>query len=102
MERYPRAKIPSTRKSPTAMLTRVRSITAPPRSLRGFGFTADELAHDAIVRRLDGRRWADLHDTPLVQHGHQIGDLEDLRDLVAHHDGREPVPPVQIGDELVD
>src|SRR5688572_24110068 len=102
MERYPSAKMPTTRKTPTAMLTRDRSINAPSRSLRGLGFTAAELAHDAILRRLDGRRRAELHDTPLVQHAHEIGDLEDLGDLVTHHDGREPVPPVQVGDQLVD
>src|SRR5689334_12686016 len=100
MERYPSAKMPTTRKRPTAMLTRVRSINAPPRSLRGFGFAADELAHDAVVRRLDRRRWADLHDTPLVQHRYEVGDLEDLRDLVAHHDGGEAVTAVEVGDEV--
>src|SRR5688500_10051316 len=102
MERYPRATMPTTRKRPTAMLTRDRSITAPPRSLRSLGFTADELAYDAIVRRLDGRRRADLHDTPLVQHGHQFGELEDLGNLVTDYDRREAVPAVQVGDQLVD
>ena len=38
----------------------------------------------------------------LVEHGHAVGDAEDLRDLVAHHDGGEAELPVQFPDQVVD
>ena len=37
-----------------------------------------------------------------MEHGHPVGDLEDLRDLVADHDRREAEPAVQVQDQVVD
>src|SRR6266850_7815795 len=88
---------------PTAILTR-RSIVAPftVPLLVGARFTPDELLDDRVRRALDRRRWADLHDAPLVQHADPVGEIEDLRNLVTDHDGGEARGPVQILDEPVD
>src|SRR5207247_4698846 len=90
--------------TPTARLTR-RSIVAlslPVTLQLGAGFTPDELLHDRVLRVLDGARWADLHDTPLVKHPDPVGQLEDLGDLVAHHHRGEARLAVQLEDEPVD
>src|SRR5713226_8361329 len=67
-----------------------------------FGLTVDELLDDGVGRRLNDGRRPDLHDPYLVQNGDRVCDLEDLRDLVAHHDGGEPEPLVQLADQAVD
>src|SRR5262245_2602390 len=68
----------------------------------GVGLAADELLHDRVHRPLNDRRWSHLDDAALVQHGHGVGDLEDLGDLVAHHHRGEVMAPVQLDDEPVD
>src|SRR2546423_4001350 len=78
-----------------------RSSKSSPRAAT-FGLAPDESLDDRVRGRLDGGRRADLHDPPLVEHGHRIRDLEDLRDLVADHDGREMQPLVQLEDQVVD
>src|SRR3989442_13991070 len=92
--------MPRIKNTPTARLTR-RSIVAlslPVTLQLGAGFTPDELLHDRVLRVLDGARWADLHDTPLVKHPDPVGQLEDLGDLVAHHHRREARLAVQLED----
>src|SRR5712692_1678772 len=101
IERYPYAKTPSTRNSPTATFTFIRSIVDIPLDT-DFGLSADELLNDRVRRELDRLGRADLDDPPLVEHGHRVGELEDLGDLVAHHDRGEPEPPVQLADQGVD
>src|SRR6266849_46875 len=101
IERYPNAKTPSTRNNPTATLTFVRSIVDIPLDT-DFGLSADELLNDRVRRGLDRLGRAGLDDPALVEHGHRVGELEDLGNLVAHHHGREPEPPVQLADEAVD
>ncbi len=61
----------------------------------------DELPDDGIRRRLDGLRGPGLDDEPLMQHGHAIGDAEDLGDLVADHDRGEAELLVQLQDQVV-
>src|SRR2546428_12552912 len=93
--------MPRIKNTPTARLTR-RSIVAlslPVTLQLGAGFTPDELLHDRVLRVLDGARWADLHDTPLVKHPDPVGQLEDLGDLVAHHHRREAGLAVELAGE---
>src|SRR5512145_877607 len=65
-------------------------------------FATDELAHHGVRRLLDGPGRPRLYDTAIVQHGHGIGDLEDLGDLMAHHHGGELELPVELPDQAVD
>src|SRR5262245_55093456 len=99
IDRYPTARIPRMTRMPTAMLTRVRSIgfLRACQSCSGwpiFRLAPDEPLDHGVGRGLDRRGRPDLHDTALVEHGHRVGNLEDLGDLVAHDHGCEPKPPV--------
>src|SRR5947207_11395576 len=67
-----------------------------------FGLAPDEALDDRVRGGLDRGGRADLHDPPLVEHGHRIRDLEDFRDLVADHDGREVQPSMELEDQMVD
>src|SRR5206468_10857239 len=64
-------------------------------------FPADEALHDGVRRVLDGSRVPCFHDDTFVEHGHAVGDLEDLGDLVADHDRGEPELAVEVLDEAV-
>src|SRR5258705_4383055 len=68
----------------------------------GLDLPADEALHDGVRRALDGPRVPRLHDEAFVEHGHAVGDLEDLGDLVADHDRGEPELAVEVLDEPVD
>src|SRR4029077_1906578 len=62
----------------------------------------DEATHGRIAGALDLLRGAHRVDSPLVEHRHAVGDLEDLRDLVTHHDGCEAELSMQPDDQMMD
>src|SRR5262249_45918224 len=68
----------------------------------GLDLAPDEALDDGIGRALDGPGLASLDDDALVEHGHAVGDLEDLGDLVADHHRGEAALAVQLLDEAVD
>src|SRR5262245_20323006 len=94
-DKYASATIPATMNSPTPSSTRrpmaLPALLALPLVLDRLllDLAVDESAHGGIGRGLDLLRLADGVDPPLVEHRHTVGDLEDLRDLVTHHDGCE-------------
>src|SRR5215475_4184610 len=71
------------------------------RVMIGLRFAPDEALDHGIDRGLDDPGLARLHDDALVEHGHAVGDLEDLGDLVAHHHRGEAELAVELLDEPV-
>src|SRR3984893_5510330 len=81
-----------------------RDLLRLPMVLRGhrLDVAPDELLDDRFRRAAHRLGRADLDDRAVVEHRDPVRDLEDLRDLVAHHDRGEPALAVQVHDQMVD
>src|SRR5262244_3503141 len=105
MDSQPRARMPTITNTPTATSSAERFMAMSPFSsgsvVIGLGLAPDEALDDGIGRALDGPGLARLHDDTLVEHGHAVGDLEDLGDLVADHHRGEAELAVELLDEPV-
>src|SRR3990172_6367995 len=67
-----------------------------------LGAARDELTHPRVLRPAHLVRGPGHHDGPLVQHGHLVGDVEDVRHVVADHHAGEPEALVGFRDQAVD
>src|SRR5437870_2075330 len=67
-----------------------------------FGLAANEAAYHRVLGRLDRLGRSLLDDPAVGQHRHGVGDLEDLGNLVADDQRREPVPRVEGPDQAMD
>src|ERR1700757_4213383 len=96
--------MPASMKTPTPIsIQRATSVSRRGRLGRiDLHLPLDEPAHGRVVRALDLSRGTDGADTAVVEDGHAMGDLEDLRDLVTDHDRRELELPLQLDDQVVD
>src|SRR6185436_11609606 len=107
-DRYASAAIPATMNSPTPSSIRrpmaLSVLLVLPLVLDRLllDLAVDELAHRRVGRALDLLRRADGVDAPLAEHRHAVRDLEDLRDLVTDHDGREAELPMKPDDQMMD
>src|SRR4030042_576165 len=72
------------------------SISLP---LQEINFAFDKTLHHRVRVMLDLLRSAVGNDTALVQHGHVVGNLEDLRDVMGHHQGGVAAVLVGLSDQ---
>src|SRR5437660_5324186 len=104
---YAKAAMPTRTKTPTMSSSFVSCMGTGPPGLPGgdnFGPGPDsnELPHGGMPGPLELFRRCHLDDHPVQQHRDVIRDAEDFRDLVAHHDGREPELPLSLDDQIMD